>query len=161
MATVEELEQLGELIRLQVTLTPPDRDRRSIYFRPQAHRWLNETLPNITSFDPNDISPREQMYALLYMFLTGETLDEGDEFRLMRPIEQDVYELKSVDLRIFGWFYRPAIFIATAVDTMERVHKYEGLSNGYRDEVIRVRGATLLGPPAYLEGASISDVFSV
>jgi hypothetical protein len=95
------------------------------------------------------------------MFISGEALEEGDEFRLMRPIDGDVYELKSIDLRIFGWFYRPGIFIATAIDTMERVHEYTGLSDGYRDEVIRVRGKISLEPPAYREGASIADVFSV
>ncbi|MNT60222.1 hypothetical protein D3C72_1977880 [compost metagenome] len=102
-----------------------------------------------------------QARALFKMFISGEALAEETEFRLMRPLESDIYELKSADLRFFGWFYRPGIFIAVAADTMERVHTIEGLSSGYRNAVSAARDAIDLDPPKHLEGASVSHVFSV
>ncbi len=128
---------------------------------PAVTTWLAETLPNVTQYHADDISPRAQVFALLKMFLSGEAMEEGDQFRLMQPVEDDVYELKSSDIRIFGWFYRPAVFVATSVDSMERVHTIAGLSSGHRNSVKHVRQNIELDPPAYIEGASVSHVFSV
>ena len=161
MATIEELERAGALVKISVRLDPPGVPRRSLFAVPAVIKWLAETLPNVTQFHSDDISPRDQVFALLKMFLSGEAMDEGDQFRLMQPIEDDVYELKSSDIRIFGWFYRPAVFIATAVDTMERVHTIQGLSSGYRNSVKYARQSIELDPPAYIEGASVNHVFSV
>lgn len=115
----------------------------------------------MVAFEETDIAPMQQARALFKMFISGEALEEGLEFRLMQPMERDVYELKSADLRFFGWFYRRGIFIVTAADTMENVHSQEGLSSRHRDGVIAERNVLDLDPPKYIEGARIADVFSV
>ena len=121
---------------------------------------LNE-LKELVGFEPSDITPLLQARALLKMFISGESLVEGETFRLMMPMEDDVYELKSADLRFFGWFYRPSVFIAVAADSMERVHSVSGLSSAYRSAVSTAREQIDLDPPKYIQGASTDYVFSV
>lgn len=161
MATIDELENAGELVRILVRLDPPDVSRRRLFALPAVTTWLGQTLPSVTQHNPDDISPRDQVFVLIKMFLSGEAMEEGGQFRLMQPVEDDVYELKSSDIRIFGWFYRPAVFVATSVDTMERVHTIQGLSSGHRNSVKYVRQNIDLDPPTHIEGASVSYVFSV
>lgn len=161
MATLDELEKQGALTKVQIRLASPDRERRTLYVLPHVEKWIRNELKELTPFEPTDISPLMQAFALFKMFISGEALAEGTEFRLMRPLESDVYELKSADLRFFGWFYRPGTFIVVAADTMEQVHLVDGLSSAYRNEVIKTRESIDLDPPKYEQGASISHVFSV
>lgn len=161
MATLDELEARGDLKKVAIRIAYPDRERRSLYVMPRVENWIRNDLPELVSFEPTDISPHMQARALFKMFITGEALAEGEMFRLMQPMESDIYELKSADLRFFGWFYRPSVFIAVAADTMERVHTVAGLSSGYRNAVSAARDSIDLDPPKYIEGASTSHVFSV
>ncbi|WP_426239925.1 hypothetical protein [Pararhizobium sp. DWP1-1-3] len=160
MATLDELVASGALIKIRVNLSLPDVERRALCVLPPVRNWILKVLPTLTSFEADDISPLLQARALFKMFISGEALSEGLMFRLMNPMESDIYELKSADLRFFGWFYRPAIFIAVAADTMERVHSVDGLSSGYRNAVSSARDEIDLDPPKYIEGASASHVFS-
>lgn len=161
MATISEIVERSELVQIRVQLDTPDRERRTVYAAPVVINWINNSLPNQTQFYESDATPREQMRILLKTFISGEALQEGDEFRLMQPCGDDVYELKSPDIRIFGWFYENGVFIATSIDTMERVHSVTGLSSAYQREVVRFRAVIDLDQPKYQVGASVSDVFSV
>ncbi|CAN7256948.1 hypothetical protein [Neorhizobium tomejilense] len=161
MATLEELETAGVLKRVRIRIALPDRERRSLWVMPAVENWIRKELKELVAFEPTDISPELQARGLFKMFIAGEALSEGEEFRLMRPMEHDVYELRSADLRFFGWFYRPSVFIAVAADTMERVHTISGLSSGYRNAVSAARASINLDPPKYIEGASIRHVFSI
>ncbi|NKM11479.1 hypothetical protein GFL85_10590 [Rhizobium laguerreae] len=161
MATLDELETRGDLTKVTVRLTFPDVTRRSLYVSPQVRDWIQKDLFELAAFEQSNIAPRMQAFALFKMFISGEALSEGEMFRLMLPLESDIYELKSPDLRFFGWFYRPAVFIAVAADTMERVHTVAGLSSGYVKAVSLARDKMDLDPPKYIEGASVSHVFSV
>jgi hypothetical protein len=143
-----------------VKLNYPDVENRKIYAIPAVRDWFDTTLRTLVQLEQTDISPRLQAYALLRMYQSGEKLAEGEEFKLMKPKDNDVYELRTADLRIFGWFYRPSVFIATAADTMENVHSHAGLSSGHRNGVMQVRGSIGLNPPSHIEGASTEHVLS-
>jgi hypothetical protein len=44
--------------------------------------------------------------------MAGDPMREGRWFHDLTPKENGVWELKTFDLRIFGWMYRPREFIA-------------------------------------------------
>ncbi|TAT82478.1 hypothetical protein [Rhizobium ruizarguesonis] len=159
MATIEQLEEDGVLIKISV-LDDAEVEKREIYVFPAVRSWIHDTLPGLQAFDPDDTPPLHQAWSVFRAFAIGDELEEGDEYRLMQPEENDVYELKSPDTRFYGWFVRPGIFIAVCADSMERVHTYN-LASGYRGEVERARDNIDLDPPKYLAGASKEDVFSV
>lgn len=157
MATLEELEVRGELFKLVSAKISPQ--RREIWILPDVKHWLTRVLPTLTQFyDDQQSTPKEQAWQIIASFLRGEELYEEEDFWLMRPSEADVFELKSPDIRFFGWFARPKCFIIVAADTFENTHN-PPLHNGYRDMVIRVRNAIDLDEPKFVEGAGPSDVF--
>jgi len=79
----------------------------------------------------------------------------------MKPIENDVYELRTPDLRIYGWFRQPGVFIAVCGDTMEKTHNVDGLASAYRRVVEDHRNKLDLDEPKCQVGAEPKDVFSV
>ncbi|KWV57694.1 hypothetical protein AS026_30790 [Rhizobium altiplani] len=158
MATIEKLVEDEVLIKIDV-LDDATLEKRKIYIFPEVRQWFQDVLPTLKAFHEEDIAPINQVWSLFETFLTGHELEEGEEYRLMRPIENDVYELKSPDTRFYGWFVRAGIFVVVRADSMERVHTYD-LASGYRGEVERAREGIDLDPPKYVVGAKKKHVFS-
>lgn len=159
MATLDELENKGALFRVRINLRAKEYEERKIYAFPALWDWMTGAMRTTEPYRDN-ISLGQQARVLLKNFITGQPFEEGEWFWLMNPQHMDVYELKSADIRIFGWFYRPRIFIGVAGDTLERTHTYN-LHAGYRNSVVHARETIDLDPPAYIKGASITDVFSI
>lgn len=57
-------------------------------------------------------TPAEQLINRLIQWITGEPMVHDRMFKDMEPQRDGVWELKTADLRIFGWMYKPKKFIA-------------------------------------------------
>lgn len=156
MATLEGLEARKELVPLAMPKITPQ--KRKIWLFPRVEEWFRQELGILNSFYEDQARPDLQAWILLGNFIRGEELYEGEDFWLMRPYEADVFELKSPDLRFFGWFVRPKNFIIAAVDTFANTHGHD-LHDGYRNEVVRMRETLDLDEPKVMVGAKPSDVF--
>lgn len=159
MATIEELEQRGALERVRLRLKRLEFEERRIYLYPEVAVWLRDNVPQMEQFYEENLVPIMQARALFHDFIVGEPFEEERMFWRMRPSEHDIYELKTADLRFFGWFHRPREIVLARSDTFERVHKFQGLASGYRDEVRRLRDDIELDEPKYPVGADPEDVF--
>ena len=60
-----------------------------------------------------------------------------------------MWEIKTADVRVFGWFYRQDQFIALVGDEAWRVKEYK-LVRGYTDEVVKYREGLNLDEPKYV-----------
>ncbi|WP_150129075.1 hypothetical protein [Rhizobium phaseoli] len=154
-----ELEERGTLIKLRMRIDDAA-TRRSIYVYPEVRAWFQQTLPTLQAFDVEDERPLNQLWTLCRAFIMGHELEDGEDFKLMHPQENDVYELRSPDTRVYGWFVDRGIFIAARADSMERVHSLD-LDGGYRAEVEYLRNTLNLDEPKYVVGASKEYVFSI
>lgn len=161
MATLEELEEAGTLRKFTVNLGRGELPRREIYLARDAQRFVDETLRGLTAFEADDLSPAEQMVTLIRRYISGEAMEEDDDFKLMIPVDDDVYEFRTPDVRLYGWFYRPSIFIAVSAATMEQIHSINGLASGHRNGVSHCRANVTLDPPKYNQGASADDVLAL
>lgn len=159
MSTIKELEKSGELIQVVVRLYRGERENRLFYALPAFVQWVSKDLPGLKPLDEHDMLPAEQFRSLLRDYLIGRRLNVSDDYKRLRPREKDVFELKTADLRIFGWFYRRDIFIASFGDSMERVKTHD-LYDGYRDETVRLRAALPLNEPKWLQNVKEDDVIS-
>lgn len=130
---------------------------RWMYMTPRCKKVICEDLPSWTSRWKIAETPTQQFDALMDQYLTGEAMDYGTSIKVLAPTDKHVWEMKTQDLRLFGWFYKKGIFIATALDLADRV-KGPNLYNGYRDEAVRVRSEIDLRPPKCIEGGRVSDV---
>jgi hypothetical protein len=114
MATIEGLCQDGTLERFEPQLDPDELPMRTVYFAPEAHEWcfssreLGRQTPNPHSYD--------RVRALLSQFCAGRLLLRGAHIRELRPPSCRIWEFKTIpperySVRVFGWFYRPCVFI--------------------------------------------------
>lgn len=60
----------------------------------------------------SEFTPAQQLTERLRQWMAGEPMAYGPMFHDMDPSSDEVWELKTADLRVFGWMYRPCEFIA-------------------------------------------------
>jgi hypothetical protein len=159
MATLLELEQHGDIFRFDPSLAWNEYEDRRVYMLPRARKWIEEKLPLLESVLGVQESPQEQLDALFYEFCSGQRLQTGRRFKKIRPRENGVWELKTADLRVFGWFCMKDCFVVTACNDATAT-KDHNLYRGYCDEAVRLRNALDIDEPKYVSGDDPNDVVS-
>jgi hypothetical protein len=132
MATLEELCDSGHLIRVRVDLARGTSAFRRLYAIPAFINWLENELTKVPHDQIYcDLSPLEQVAVLFDEFISGEPLIIDRRFRrLRRSPSFGVWELKTDDVRIFGWFPEKDAFVmcfgdsATNTKIYNRYEKY-------------------------------------
>lgn len=162
MATVEQLEAEGKLEKVRGLLGAGEVPFREIYLLPQASAWMRDTMPGLETdgFKEGAVRPDQQAYVLFKDFVAGTDLFAQDMFpKPLRPddIEHGVWELRTADLRFFGWFVRKGCFVVSSVETKRRILEH-GLVPGHRAQAVHRREELDLDEPKYLKGRT-KDVF--
>jgi hypothetical protein len=105
------------LHKIEVPLDRGEQPERLIYGFPEFTRWITEDLPSLeTGRLKAADKPREQLDNVLYRWIAGKDVAYGKMFKDLMPGREEVWEMKTADLRVFGWMYRPRIFIAVFGD---------------------------------------------
>jgi hypothetical protein len=159
MATLATLQQQGKLIRIDPGLDPCVQEERMILAAPQLIEWLKSKLAALGSTWELDRTPQEQLAVLFEVFAAGEPLTFDHTFKKLHPRGEGVWELKTADVRVFGWFPKKDIFIAVVADTAERIKQHQ-LYPGYIGTVARFRAHLDLDEPKFLTGDDPHDVVS-
>ncbi|MGJ3263753.1 MAG: hypothetical protein ACFE0R_11015 [Salinarimonas sp.] len=160
MPTLLTLEKRGDIVRLDADLGPRQQAFRRLFVAPTVAQWLQRDLGGRdTSVIGNALSPLEQIDSLFERFVSGRALDHGRQFKCLRPAEKAVWELKTDDVRIFGFFTERDCFVALFANFTDTVKDY-GLYRGYVDEVVRVRTALAIDG-GHVEGSDPDDVVSI
>lgn len=159
MATLIHLTEQNQLLKLDAALSWREQEERRIYVSPRARDWMEQTLPCEVSDRGLETSPLEQLDQFLVNYCSGRELTYERQFRPINHIDNGAWELKTADVRLFGWFAAKDCFVCTAGDTKFRV-KTIGLVPGYRDEVVRFRDALALDEPKFVTGDDPHDVIS-
>jgi hypothetical protein len=117
MATLHNLVAAGTLVSITVPLDSGELPERSIYGFPEFQHWLSHDLPNL---EPGRLraseSPQEQLDSMMYRWIAGKRIVYDRMFKNLMPIQDEIWEMKTADIRVFGWIYRPLIFIAVFDD---------------------------------------------
>ena len=158
MATLIEL-SAHILHKLDPLLDEGEREVRTIYASDRFRDWVEKTLPGLGSSWNIELTPEEQFDALACVFCSGAVLTFKWQFRPIRHIADGIWELKTADLRVFGWFPRQDCFIAVVADTTERVKRHR-LYHGYAGTVARYRDALELDEPKFVAGDDPNAVVS-
>jgi len=75
-------------------------------------------------------------------------------FKDLMPATDEVWEFKTADLRIFGWLYRPRVFIAALLGYAD-FYKPPSPVGSYEDarkHVMSIRNTLDLDEPKYATG---------
>ena len=160
MPTITTLIEGGAISPIEVELSPREQPMRLLYGTPGFIQWLDERL---TSAEPSplaaDATPAEQLDQLFYTFISGKRLVYTKQFRFIRAEKNAVWELKTPDLRIFGWFLLKDCFVGVFGDWADRVKDHD-LYRGYRLEVRRLRRELGLEDTLCVRGVDPDDVIS-
>lgn len=106
MATLLELCEKGDLVRIEPPLEAYELPVRCLYGTPEFIEWLENQLPDIqtdTLID-GDMTPFEQVAVLFVDYVSGEKFTEDRRFkRLTYTPDPYVWEFRTDHIRIFGW----------------------------------------------------------
>ncbi|MDX8534303.1 hypothetical protein RFM41_24575 [Mesorhizobium sp. VK25A] len=152
MATLDELADAGLLVKIDGGLDDAEQPERRLFAYPHVIDWFENVLPGAAA-DMGDGSqtPIQQLDDLLHLYVSGADLSFFERSHSMQPDDRGVWELKTTDLRLFGWFRRKNASVIAEVDTAYRC-KLHGLYGGYRDSVERRRQNLDLDEPKFIIG---------
>ncbi|UFX41723.1 hypothetical protein HAP47_0020645 [Bradyrhizobium sp. 41S5] len=103
MSTLNKLVQAGTLTSVTLGLLDDELPERGLFGTTRLHNFLANDLPSIPSRDAT-LSALEQVANLFGRFLTNKPLVLQSPIAPVRHLEDSVWELKTKDVRIFGWF---------------------------------------------------------
>jgi hypothetical protein len=157
MATPDTLKTAGLLEPVEVELDGNQQPQRLIYAHPRADSWLNGTLPQLEAdgYVEGALTPEEQADTLFYQFISGATAFQMAP-NCLRPKDDGIWELRTHDLRVFGWFWRKGVFIISSVEQAKRC-KQLNLYAGYREQAKHDRNGMELDEPKFIPG-ELEDV---
>jgi hypothetical protein len=160
MATLATLAGQGALVKIDVPLDGHEHPMRLLYCRPAFTTWLEGELPHKPVDRGGRQPPDEQVDDLIHRFVTGEPLADGQDLHPLTPVVDCVWELKTIDVRIFGWFPARDVFVAVNGGMAKRIKDLR-MYPGYRDEVRMFRDRLDLDEPKHLQGSRVTHVLSV
>jgi hypothetical protein len=141
MATLDILtsEEAPALIKIDVPLGRGEMPCRLLYGVPSFVAWLSNDLPNL---EPGRLSasekPQEQLDYRFYQWTVGHRIKYDRMFKDLMPAADEVWEMKTVDVRVFGWMYRPCIFIAVLGDYAD-LYKNSRTKHSYSNAIGKVK----------------------
>ena len=96
-----------------------DRARRELYTGEPLRRWFKNALPGLTpTVYSTGLTPFVEACTILGRFAAGARLivepdeDTPGDIKLLSPPINSLWELKTGEVRIFGWFHDHDCFVA-------------------------------------------------
>jgi hypothetical protein len=155
MVTFAKLVEQRAIIRVKLRLGRNQFDERELYAYPDCLMWMKAEVPNmVTGRVRSSFTPAEQLITRLLQWITGKPMVYGRMFQDLLPRSDEVWELKTADLRIFGWMYRPRKFVAVRggyADDYKEPTKIKNYADD-RNAVLEARHALPLDGDKFVTG---------
>ena len=161
MPTIEHLVATGAISRIEVELDGREQAQRLLYGTPGFIEWLGKLINGEESEGHlGQATAVEQIDQLFHSYLSGAPLIPNRQFRYIRAEENAVWELKTPDIRIFGWFMKRDCFVCVFGDWADKVKDHD-LYRGYRIAIRRLRRELGVDNTLCVQGVDPGDVLSV
>jgi hypothetical protein len=159
MATIDSLVGNG-LVRVTVPLGPTDGETiRRVFAFPELDAWIRADVPNLQIEAGAALSPKEELDDLLFNYISSKGQLRYDKmFKDLMPASDEIWELKTWQLRIFGWFCRKDDFVGVFGKRKVEM-KPRGAYDEAKARVIAARNALPLDAPKFV-GGTIKNVIS-
>jgi hypothetical protein len=160
MSTIEEFVAVSAILPIEVAMSAGDQPMRLLYGTPGFIAWLDEI---VNGAEPKsrlgEATPTEQIDDLFHAFLVGRPLVYTRQFRAIRAEKNAVWELKTPDIRIFGWFLKKDCFVGVFGNWADQVKDHD-LYRGYRTAIRRLRRELGVDDTLCVQGVTPGDVVS-
>lgn len=160
MATLIELCESGMLD----TIDPLDEGElpwRGLYATPAFLDWYENVLPVLPHNELySDLTPEEQVFAAIAEYVSGEEFIDDRRFKkLSSTPDRYVWEIKTDEVRVFGWVPHKDAFICCYGDSKDLIQLH-GLYGRYIAQTVFVRDNMNLDEPKCIESREVGDVVS-
>jgi hypothetical protein len=164
MATLSELVAAGDLHKYDPELPPNEFELRTFLGSDRVAKWAVKELPALARDLDSELTPEQAFSALMETFCGGTELEIPKDFHPMRPVgkgknEQGIWELRTRDLRIFGWFPVRDVFVAVSAHTAKKVKDLD-IYPGLVLEAVSFRDKLDLDEPKFIKGDDPNAVVS-
>lgn len=130
-----------------------------MYASPRLAQWMQNELSTLESTWQVELTPAQQVFALAELFCSGEPLTFNRQFKPLNPICDGVWELKTADVRIFGWFHMQDCFVGWRGELTDKIKRHD-LYRGFLNETVHFRSLLELDEPKFLSGEDPNVVVS-
>lgn len=157
MTTLAQLVDLGKLKKHEPELERDEFPDRHVYLSREVYAWMEATLRLAPRDRGRDLLPYEQVDQLLFDFVIGRPLVYDVQRKKLEPITQHVWELKTEDVRLIGWFPRRKSFVIVC-GRMKRELPNAKLYAPCIRHVVWFRDSLGLDEPRSVTGVRYNDV---
>ena len=99
------------------------------------------------------MTPHEQVEQIFFDFVIGRPLAYGVHYRKLDPLAAHTWELKTEDMRLFGWFAHKAHFVAVCGAPKKAIRKFKDYAPFIRC-VVQFRTTLDLDEPKAVTGVN-------
>lgn len=150
MATINYLERKGALVLYKADLRAGEQKERALYFSPDLPYWIENHLDMQPKDRHKHLLPSEQVEEIFDQFVRGHHMGRND-MKKLEPVGQHVWEFKTEDVRVFGYFYRKQIFIAVCGEMRKKLKPANQKYKHFINQVLKFRNSIDLDEPKYME----------
>ncbi len=122
-------------------------------------KWFRDVLPNLTARWTTEVRPDEQLDTLLAKYASGAVLYYLNDLKCLRSHGRSVWELRTDDVRIFGWFPFKDCFVGVVAGSAGDV-KVDREYDKCIEQVVAFRDALDLNEPKFVKSEKVDDVIS-
>jgi hypothetical protein len=160
MATLEHLSSasVGALEKEGADLDVDELPLRLVCYAPGARAHIVGKLLSLPRVPGRNTTPLEQFEQIIYEFVVGKPLAYSVDRRKLEPLAQNVWELKTADVRIFGWVPRKACFIVVDGEPKGKVSRFRFYAP-YVQAVVAFRDQLDLDHPKAIGGMDYNALF--
>ena len=157
MATLATSAASGAIIRHDPDFEPDEQPVRFAYLSPAAHVWCRTIFPGMAQDRGRNETPFEQVEQVLFEFAIGRPMAYGQQYKKLDPLAQHVWEIKTPDVRLIGWFARKSCFIVVRAEMKKQLLQFK-LYQPLIQSTVAFRTALDLDPPKEIAGVRHDDV---
>ena len=160
MSTPANLAQSGLLIPYRLSADHPGLPERMLYLSAKMEIWMDSVLPYLPRDRCAQMLPLEQVEAIFESYISDPHFSGVGLIQRISPTPKGVVEMKTVDVRIFGWFWRPGQIIVHHGGLKKNLKDTEAV-NLIREDVVSYRNSLNLDHPPFTTSDHIHALLHV
>jgi hypothetical protein len=159
MSTISNLLGSGTLKPVSLGLLDDELADRGLFGTSRLFGFLETNLPSIESRDVA-LSAEEQVANLLGRYLTNRPLILKSPISPLRHLDRAVWELKTLDVRIFGWFVSKDVMVIDAGCDVKLLKSEKLNYSGFIAQTEYVRRSLGFKVTEYIQGDQAHDILT-
>jgi hypothetical protein len=159
MSTIANLLTKGRLKPVNLGLLDDELPERGLLGTSRLFDFLEHELPGVASQDVS-LSALEQVANLFGRYLRDRPLVLSSPISPIRHLERAIWELKTLDVRVFGWFASKDTMIIDAGCDVKLLKSGKLNYSGFINQTEYVRKTLGFAPADYIQGTQPHDILT-